>query len=575
MSSGSALSIGQYSDRGEKETNQDFHGAVIPDGAALSLKGVAVAIADGISTSPVSHVAAQVAVNSFLTDYYCTSDAWAVETAAQRVISATNAWLHAETRRRGQAYDLDRGYVCTLSVMVLKARTAHLFHVGDSRIFRISGESLEPLTEDHRVIIAGQSYLGRALGMTPDVAIDYRTAPLAERDVFVLCTDGVHEHIDPRAVTQVVKAQAHDLDGAARLIAEGARARGSLDNLTVQIVRIDALPQGDGADFIDPSQDLPPPPILDPPVEFEGYRVVREIHASHRSHIYQATDLASGQAVTLKIPALELRSDPLLLRKFMMEEWVARRVQSPHLLKVAAPARPRKFLYVVTEQIEGTTLRQWMYDNPKPELEAVRGIVEQLVKGVRAMHRKEMVHSDLRPENVMIDREGLVKIIDFGSTRVAGVVETGAASQGEPVLGSVQYTAPECLAGEPVTWRSDLFSLGVIAYEMLTGRLPYGAQASRVRTRADMRALLYTPASDDQRRLPAWADGALRIAVHPDPSRRYEALSEFVTDLRAPNSRFARRGFIPLAERDPARFWQAVSLLLACIVFILLYRLFG
>src|SRR5881392_282139 len=145
------ISIGQYSDKGRKETNQDFHGALIPKEPLLSLKGIAIVLADGISSSNVSQIASESTVKGFLSDYYCTPDSWSVKTSAQRVIAATNSWLHSQTRRSANAYDADRGYVCTLSVMVVKSTTAHIFHVGDARICRIVGNSLEQLTEDHRV----------------------------------------------------------------------------------------------------------------------------------------------------------------------------------------------------------------------------------------------------------------------------------------------------------------------------------------------------------------------------------------------------------------------------------------
>src|SRR6476619_7347745 len=140
------ISIGQHSDKGRKESNQDFHGAMMPPQPALGSKGVAVALADGISTSKVSRVAAESAVKGFLTDYYCTSDSWSVKTSAQRVLEATNSWLHAQTRRSQNPYEKDKGYVCTLSAMVVKSTTAHIFHVGDSRIYRLAGNSLEQLT---------------------------------------------------------------------------------------------------------------------------------------------------------------------------------------------------------------------------------------------------------------------------------------------------------------------------------------------------------------------------------------------------------------------------------------------
>src|SRR5258705_887640 len=158
------ISVGQHSDKGRKEINQDFHGVLIPKEPLLSLKGIAIVLADGISSSKVGSVASESAVKGLLTDYYCTSEAWSVKTSAQRVIAATNSWLHAQTRRSQNPYDKDKGYVCTLSAMVIKAAAAHLFHVGDSRIYRVAGDGLEQLTEDHRIHVSSeQSYLGRAL----------------------------------------------------------------------------------------------------------------------------------------------------------------------------------------------------------------------------------------------------------------------------------------------------------------------------------------------------------------------------------------------------------------------------
>ena len=133
MTSQLRLSVGQYSDKGRKASNQDFHGVYIPKEPQLSSKGIAIAVADGISSSEVSHIASQSAVTGFLEDYYCTSEAWSVKTSAERVLVATNSWLHAQTQQGQYRYDKDRGYVCTLSVMVIKSATAHIFHLGDSR----------------------------------------------------------------------------------------------------------------------------------------------------------------------------------------------------------------------------------------------------------------------------------------------------------------------------------------------------------------------------------------------------------------------------------------------------------
>ena len=143
MSGELKISIGQYSGKGRKETNQDFHGVTIPKEPQLGSKGITIALADGISSSDVSQIASQFAVTSFMEDYYCTSDAWSVKTSAERGLAATNSWLHSQTQQSQYRYDKDRGYVCTLSAMVLKSATAHIFHVGDTRIYQMRGNALE------------------------------------------------------------------------------------------------------------------------------------------------------------------------------------------------------------------------------------------------------------------------------------------------------------------------------------------------------------------------------------------------------------------------------------------------
>ena len=572
---GLSVSVGQCSDRGRKEINQDFYGIVVPEPALLASKGIAIAIADGISTSRVSHIAAESAVKSFLEDYLCTSEAWSVKTSAQRVIAATNSWLHAQTRRSGLGEDMDSGYVCTLSAMVLKSATAHIFHVGDSRIYRLDGNSLEQLTDDHRVVVSSrQCYLARAMGAEREVEIDYQSLPIEAGNLFILTTDGVHEHVSPQFVAAAIRDAGSDLDEAAYCILGEARRNGSADNLTVQLLRVDQVPEGEAAEAMTYAEDLPLPPPLTPPALFDGYRIIRQLHGSSRSQVYLAANAEDGSLVALKVPSTDLREDAAHLRRFAIEEWVARRVSSVHVLGAAASRRKRNYLYVAMEFVEGQTLAQWMADNPRPDVEQVRGIVEQIARGLRALHRRDILHQDLRPENILIDRTGTVKIIDFGSARVAGVVEMGVLHDVDGILGTEQYTAPEYFVGAGGTIRSDIFSLGVTAYQMLTGRLPYGAAVPQARTHKAQRRLRYRSARLDLPAIPAWIDGALEMAVRVDPERRYAELSEFTHDLRWPNGEFAGRPR-PLLERDPVLFWKIGFLALSLVVAALLLRLAG
>ena len=569
-----AVTAGQYSDRGRKETNQDFHGLYIPREPQLSSKGIAIALADGISSSDVSHIASETAVTSFLADYFCTSDAWSVKKSAERVLLATNSWLSSQTRQSRYRYDRDRGYVCTFSAMVIKSTTAHVFHAGDARVYRLRGGDLEQLTEDHRFWVSPEkSYLSRALGINPQLEIDYRTVSVEQGDIFFLATDGVYEFAEARFIVDTIRQYADDLDAAARAIALCAYERGSADNLTAQIVRVDALPAPEVAEIQQQMSDLPLPPLLDAGMSFDGYRIVRELHASSRSHVYLAVDEQSGATLAIKTPSIDQRQDPLYLERLLLEEWIARRMSSAHVLKPAAQTRRRNYLYTTSEFIDGQTLAQWMIDHPRPDLETVRNIVEQIGKGLRAFHRLEILHQDLRPANIMIDHTQTVKIIDFGSARVAGVAELTADADRQHLLGTAQYTAPEYFLGEEGTAQSDIFSLGVIAYQLLTGRLPYGAEVAKIKSRSAQNNLSYRAAFHDDRRFPVWLDDVLRKAVHPNPYRRYEDVAEFLFALRNPDAGLRDRARQPLAERNPVVFWKIVSLVLAAIVVVLLINL--
>ena len=571
MSTHLQISVGQYSDKGRKAINQDFHGICIPREPQLSAKGIAITLADGISSSDVSQIASEAAVSGFLEDYYCTSEAWSVRKSAHSVLYATNSWLYAQTRQSEFRFEKDRGYVCTFSAMVLKSRTAHVFHVGDSRIYRLRGQSLEQLTEDHRLFIsAGQSYLSRALGVTQQLDIDYHEIPLEQHDIFILATDGVYEFASSDFIIQTINGKLTQLDDAAKAIAQQAYANGSHDNLTIQVITIDSLPEPGATEVLKQLTALPFPPPLQARMEFDGYRILREIHISHRSHVFLAEDSETRTQVTIKTPSVDLRDDPAYLERFMLEEWVARRLNNAHVLKAFLPTRKRHYFYIVTEYINGQTLTQWMIDNPRPDLETVRGIVEQIAKGLRAFHRMEMLHQDLRPNNILIDTSGTVKIIDLGATLVAGIMENATPLERLQILGTEQYTAPEYFLGEGGTARSDLFSLGVITYQMLGGRLPYGAQVSRVRTRSAQRRLRYQSLLDDEREIPVWVDEAIKKAVHPNPHSRYQELSEFVYDLRHPNPEFLRKTRPPLLERNPVLLWQGVSFILFIILIIMM-----
>lgn len=563
-----AITVGQHSQAGRKARNDDSYGVLIPKGAQLELKGIAMAVADGMSSSEGAKAASETCVKSFLEDYYATPESWTVKKSAAVVLKAMNNWLYAQGRT---VHLSDQGMVSTFSGLVLKAGMAHVFHAGDSRISLLRDGKVEPLTRDHKVRVGGsQQYLSRAIGINPDLEIDYKGEAVQQGDVLVFTTDGVHEHVSAAMMANIIRQLPGDLDGAAAKIVEQALARGSPDNLTCQIIRIDNPGRLDAASHLTALTQLPFPPELAPGMTFDGFHVVRELHTSKRTQVYLATDTASGESVVLKTPSVNFEDDATYIEMFTREEWIGRLVASPHVLKVISPIRPRRHLYYVSEYFEGQTLRQWMLDHPQADLASVRDIVEQIAKGLRAFHRKDIIHQDLKPENIMIDRHGLVKIIDFGSSRAASQAEAGSPVEAPALVGTLDYTAPEYHRGEPPSNRSDIYALGVIAYEMLTGRLPYGKGFAGPRD-AERRSCI--DARSIREDIPVWVDAALAKAVAKKPSERTDALSAFVEDLNRPNTSLGYDRPRPLLERNPLAVWKGLVILLAVANLVLVYLL--
>jgi len=566
------VSIGQHSESGLKESNEDSFGILIPDEPLLTTKGIAMVVADGMSGSEAAKEASESCVKSFLTDYFSTSESWTVKTSAHNILTALNRWLY------GQGYaqhGSNRGMVGTLSALILKSGTAHIFHVGDTRISRLRGDKLEPLTNEHRLPGRGdKEYLSRAMGIDLNVEIDYQSVAVEAEDIFVFTTDGVHDFVPSKLMAAQIKSGYKDLNAAASGLVESALSNGSNDNLTCQIVRVDEVGQADIDSHTRKLQELPFPPELSPGMILDGYKIQRELHASSRSQVYLALDQETGNTVAIKTPSVNYADDPLYLERFHREEWTGKRINSPYVLRVYENERPKKFLYYVTEHIEGQTLGQWMRDNPHPDLTAVRDIIGQIAKGLRAFHRKEMIHQDLKPDNILIDAFGTVKIIDFGSAKIAGIEELALpiGDTGHP--GTKCYSAPEFVAesgGAMIgSRRSDRFSLGVIAYEMLTGKLPYGEGFSSKRS---INKLSYQSARDHNPQIPDWIDGALKKAINPDPQHRYDSLSAFLGDLVTPNPKFVVQEKRPLLERNPAGFWRSAALLLLALNTFLIFML--
>lgn len=563
------LAVGFETTAGLKPENQDAVNFSLPEGKLLENKGAVAVLADGVSISEAARQASHTAVQSFLEDFYSTPETWSTKHACQQVITAINSWLYKQGS--SEAVDL-KGWVTTFDAIVFKSNTAYLLHVGDARIYRLRNHELSLLTKDHITWMSKRrSYLSRALGADTSLQIDFRQVLLEEGDRFLMTSDGVHDYVSEQQISDILQSALSETDKAKKLVALALNQQSS-DNLSAQVISVQKLPSETEEEVYHKLQALPLPPELEPGMKIDGYKVLQEISLSPRSQIYLAEDIRTGNQLALKTPSANYSDDPWYLDGFVREEWLGQKLKHPGLMKTYQSQREKNFLYFTTEYIQGETLQQWMQDNPNPSMQTVRALIKQIASALRALHRMEIIHQDLKPDNIMIDRSGRVKIIDFGAVHVASLAEKATVLERQQPAGTLHYTAPEYFLGAQGNYRSDIFSLGVIAYEMLTGKLPYKERHLHGLKDKGYRNLDFVPARTCRKDLPEWVDAVLKQACAADPSRRYKLLSEFTADLVKPSQQILQKGdYQPLIERNPLAFWKGLSLVLFSLLVILLF----
>jgi len=551
------LTTGLFTSAGPKPQNEDALGVHIPEESLLPTKGIVACIADGVSAASAGKEAAETSVIGFITDYYQTPESWEVKTAGHRVLTALNRWLFSQGQGHRAA---EKGCVTTFTAIILKSRTAHVFHIGDSRLYRWRDGEMEQITRDHSTRVSADTcYLTRALGLSLAPQIDYHTFSIEVGDRFVLSTDGIHEEIPDPAIEALLEEQD---DSQACADALGMAASYREDNRSCIVLRIDSLADADKNDVYRELTSLPFPPDLLPGQSIDRLQVEKILSSTRNSQLYLVHDLEDeNRPYILKTPSVTFEDDPSYLERFALEEWIGLRMSHKNLVKAFRRERQRRFLYYLMEPVEGHTLTRWMELNPQPIVEQVISIVGQIVEGVRALHRKDTLHQDLKPDNILIDEAGQVKIVDYGSCRVGGIAEISTPFERPSALGTLDFSAPEYRLGIPASRRSDLFSIALITYHLLTnGKLPFGTGWDHAKSARDFIQLKYRPAVLANPMVPPWMDNVLKKALSVRQETRPDSMSEFMHQLRKPDAEFFHKEALPFAERNPVLFWKIVAL---------------
>lgn len=554
-----------------------------------------------------------------------------------------------------QAYQRVPPLLSTVSGVLCIGDRIHLFHTGDSRIYRVGADSLTVISHDHR-IHHGQDKgaLSAALGADTTVDLQQSVFTLHQNESLALMTDGVFEHIDATelqfelcsASTKLFEHQfqqqyqsQHSFINISKPLCQYAFNEGSNDNLTMVTMGMTALgpltssvlastanqnmtqkanltTDINKADEVELEEADHPqidhitryklPIGLQVGEKIDGFVVTEIIARTARSEVYLVEDL-EGRQFVLKSPSVNTVGDGDYLREFLKERKIglslskhrragesAYNQTDPNRVPDQLPSSNRAFdmglsarpslgtsaqesgllryypvpasspyLYHLTEYIEGESLRVFMDRNAPCDVWQVYDLLTKIGMAVRVMHRNYLLHQDIKPENILLTKSGAVKLIDFGSASSSILKDST-----RPPNGDLHYAAPEYYSDAPKGVHSDLFSIAVIGYELLTGQRPFSAQALMTPSQS----LIVPVAALHQNNVPPTSQQALLRALHSHPNARYQAIGEFLQDFN-PDNLAAQSDPKPLIVRNPLLVWHGICFIELVIIIVLLAKL--
>jgi len=563
--SGVKATVGFASETGPRERNEDFGGAVFGSELPQPRRDVVAAIADGIGGAKGGRVAAETAVRGFLDGYCDLPETMEVRRAGARILNSLNRWIYAQGQRDAKL----SGMGCTFTALVLRGRVAHVLHVGDTRAYRLRGDRLTCLTTDHvregGVGTGRSTTLVRALGVETEVPLDYASQPLARHDRFLLCSDGVHAFLPPEAIADILRDRSAS-DVTARALVKAALDGGSTDNCTALVLDVVDLPTAESADIGAAIMQLPLIPVPIDGETIDGFVLKVLMSDGRYTRLFGAVDEVEGGEVAIKFPKPQVAAVDTYRAAFVREAWVGARVHSPWVGRtIELPPGRQSCLYTVMPLYQGELLETRLARPPQMGLEEGRNIAIKLARAAASLHHAGIIHRDIKPDNIILEKQGSLKLIDLGVVRVPGFEDFPPSD----IPGTPAYMAPEMFAGEAGNETTDIYALGVTMFRAFTGEYPYGNPDATTRARRNRPTPLSTLRPD----LPAWLQGALARAIAIDPAERYRDMIEFAVEMengpaRAPAAELRPQTFY---ERYPVLFWQGISAFLALALILTLW----
>ncbi len=522
--------------------NEDYAGFWEPeDTDERQTRGAIAIVADGVGGHGRGDIASKLAVETSIHKFQECHPDMPAKAILREVFLAANMALYDSRANDSKATRM----ATTMNVCIFKGRDVHVGHVGDSRLYLVRQEEIKKLTHDHsmtglqlklRLMTEMEarashlrSMLTRSVGAEPIVRFDYKRVTAMQHDRYLQCTDGLYCFMNDGEICEGVDRL--NLDEICPYLINLAERRGTDDNLTAQLIHVDRvtplrkekplsiLTAAGRAPEVQDQNELTVGQVID-----DRYRIDSKISRSGMATIYKAFDLKDNHTVALKIPHMQYESDIGFFSRFEREAGIGQRLNHPNILKFYLPPEHQSRPYIVMELLEGKTLAQVLNEVKPIPIDDALQIAARIADALSHMHEKGVVHRDLKPPNIMICKDGSLRIMDFGIARASDMRRLTFVGF-TPAMGTPDYMAPEQVKGKRGDARTDIYSLGAMLYEMVTGALPFEADnpfmVMNARVTGDPKApRLVNP------KVPPEVEELILHAMERDPAKRIQTAKE-------------------------------------------------
>ncbi len=578
-----------------RENNEDFVGFY--QSVTLEEKrgrGAVALLADGVGGMQRGEVASRLAVETGLKTFREAPGAQAPQQLITQMFTAANLAVYD----KGMENHGKSRMATTLAGVIFRNNEITVGNVGDSRVYLVRKTTIKQLSTDHTYagmqqkfgLISEQeaktsehrSVLTRSVGHEPVIRVDVETATVFKGDTVVLCSDGLYAHVADSEIADIVSR--YSPAQACRQLVALAEQRGTDDNLSIQVVHINevekvALYRGVPMyqETADPTTryELKPGQVLD-----NRFQILETISRSGMATIFKATDLEKKLTVAVKVPLMHYESDPGFYSRFLREEEIGSSLNHPYILKFyPVPEGIRSRPYIVTEYLRGYTLSHLLTSiSPMPEKDAIK-LAGRICEALAYLHGQGVVHRDLKPQNVMLCNDGTIRIMDFGIAK-AKEGRRLTFSGFTPAVGTPDYMAPEQVRGKRGDERTDIYSLGTMLYEMVTGTPPF--QMENENPLVIMNARVEGDPMAPRKRNANVSPQVEEIILHAmerDPKKRYQKAEDMKAELDDPSKvqltgRCDRLQEVTVGKRKWKKaLWIALGITIPVIILILLILL--